>query len=508
MMKSAHPVPRFSHMTIEANCTALPDRLRGHFLAIDPLHHQVILAKRQREGSTFATEDLGFPLRTEDSTFRPVFLANGPDGAITLADFREEYIAHGQNYQGQIDPESGRIYRLRGRQQALIWDRNLAAKSTVDLVASLSHPNAWHRQTAVRLLGERQDPEVVVPLKALIEQAAEHPALEALWALHQANQLDSSTALNALAHDAPMVRAWSIRLMGDTRRLTTEAMENLASLAASEPDAEVRAQILSTARRLPVDQALPLVWAVARRSIDTEDPFIPLMAWFTLESHCASHPDNILERLGDDLDWWNTALVRRELLPRLMRRFASEGTREGPERCAALFALSPTQATHLALLEGFEQAFAGTAPPVLPESLSQALAAIGKASLAFRVRQGAPDAVEAALRLIPDSQAEPGERLAAIQAFGVHSHPRATAILLELVLGSSNVALRRAAIVALQNDPNPEIGRRLPGLAGGTSRTRPHAAGQPRGMGPEPLHRRRLSLGGSGRKRSHPADVA
>jgi len=36
------------------------------------------------------------------------------DGSIYLADFYEQYIAHGQHYQSQIDPSTGRIYRLRG----------------------------------------------------------------------------------------------------------------------------------------------------------------------------------------------------------------------------------------------------------------------------------------------------------------------------------------------------------------------------------------------------------
>src|SRR6185503_18213628 len=100
--------------------------------------------------------------------FRPVFVANAPDGSMYVADFYEEYIAHGQNYQGQIDPDSGRVYRLRGKTALLNHDVNLARKTTGELLTLLSHSNKWHRQSAVRLLGERRDATAKKPLQNLL----------------------------------------------------------------------------------------------------------------------------------------------------------------------------------------------------------------------------------------------------------------------------------------------------------------------------------------------------
>ena len=71
--------------------------------------------------------------------------AVSPDGAVYATDFYEEFIAHGQNYQGQIDPSTGRIYRVRGKVTPLNKDVNVAGKSTGELVALLEHPNRWHR---------------------------------------------------------------------------------------------------------------------------------------------------------------------------------------------------------------------------------------------------------------------------------------------------------------------------------------------------------------------------
>jgi hypothetical protein len=114
--------------TIVAEGTALPSSYGGRFFAADPLHRNIVVAERYARGSTFETRDQGIALAGADPAFRPVYLTNAPDGAIYVADFYEEFIAHGQNYQGQIDPSTGRIYRIRGKNLPLNTDVNLAPK--------------------------------------------------------------------------------------------------------------------------------------------------------------------------------------------------------------------------------------------------------------------------------------------------------------------------------------------------------------------------------------------
>jgi putative heme-binding domain-containing protein len=455
MMHSTNPVPRFSHMSVVAGGSALPARLQGKFLCVDPLHHHVVAAERKRVGSTFETTDLGFPLRSDDGTFRPVYLANAPDGSMIIADFREDTIAHGQNYQGQIDPESGRIYRLRGKAEALEKDVNLEAKSSAELVAILEHPNLWHRQTAVRLLGQRADGEAVPALQSLLARPEAHPPLEALWALHQMGKLDPATALGLLDHPAPVVRAWAIRLTGDARVLPDEFLAKLGSLALTEPDAEVRCQILSTARRLPVGQALALVGATLRD--DLNDAFIPLMAWFVIESHCAAESEAVLGLFEAD-EIWSRPIVRQQIVPRLMRRFAEAGTRTDFLTCAKLLEMAPTAEDRAALMAGFEQAFEGRVPPPLPDEL---VAATGKGSLSLRIRQGDPAALAEGLVLLDNAQADPRERLSAIRAFGTATHSDAIVLLLKIATTAMDASLRQAALVSLQIYNDPAIGEAL-----------------------------------------------
>lgn len=456
-MRSTHPVPRFTHMTIFAEGSALPPRWRGRFFGADPLHHQVIAAVRAVDGATFVTTDDGLPLQTEDLTFRPVYLANSPDGGVVVADFREEYIAHGQNYQSQIDPATGRIYRLRGRDVPRERDVDLTRKTSAELIGLLGHSNLWHRQTAVRLLAERRDSASVPGLQAALEGAEIHPALEALWTLHQLGSLDPARIAQGLKHSQPMVRAWTVRLVGDDRAWPKEVEPPLLALATTEPDAEVRSQLLSTARRLPAAQGLSLLQTVARRINDVADPFIPLQAWFVLEAQCAANRDAVLA-LFTDPTFWSAPLVRQHLVPRVMRRFADSGTRQELVACARLLSLAPADADRKALLTGFEEAFRGRTLPPLPEELVVALAASGQNNTLLRARQGDSAALRELLGQLAAPEGTLERRVEAARNLGEVRYPEAVPVLLRLALTHVPPTLRSAALSALQEFDDPAIG--------------------------------------------------
>jgi putative membrane-bound dehydrogenase-like protein len=491
MMKTRNKITRFSHHFAIAEGTALPTNYLGQLFNVDPLHRNIIVSERRPAGSTFTTTDTGFALETDDQAFRPVFVANAPDGAIYVADFYEQYIAHGQNYQGQIDPDSGRIYRLRGKKEKLNTDVNLARKTTSELVAALRHRNKWHRQTAVRLLGERRDPSAREPLQELLKSVPEtHPALEALWALHQAGWLGQATALTALQHPAAPVRAWAIRLLGDQKQLPEACAVAVQRLATTDPEAEVRCQIASTARRLSAPQAVPLLASLIRRDVDADDPFIPLLCWWTLEGLCETNQAAVLHLWGADLSrarsvtssassrattsieaakaaalpdasLWNTALARQHLLPRLMRRFGMKSTRADFLVCAQLLRAAPTDEDRQLLVAGFEEAFKGRALPPLPDELLAALAGSGQGSLLLRIRRGDVDAVKEALALIADSTAQREERFLYARAFGEVHQPAAVPVLLNVASNDGDLDLRKAALSALTLYDERNIGTQV-----------------------------------------------
>ena len=180
-----------------------------------------------------------------DTWVRAVNFANAPDGCLYLCDMYREVIEHPWSIPTEIKQyldlnngnDRGRIYRIAP--SAPGWKRRalvpLGAMSTAELVATLEHPNGWHRDTASRLLYERQDQAAVPLLRKLVRDAklplARHHALGALDGL---NALDDDSLLSGLADNDEHVRERAIVLTEKGLRsatLSPALAEKLAALA-------------------------------------------------------------------------------------------------------------------------------------------------------------------------------------------------------------------------------------------------------------------------------------
>lgn len=464
MMATTDPVVRFTHFGAFVEGSAMPASLEGMLLAIDPLHNEVIASRRIPRGSTFDTKDHGVVVKSSDEAFRPVYIANAPDGSIYVSDMYEFYIAHGQHYQNQIDPTTGRIYRIAAREAKLETDINLAAKSSEQLVALLGHPNKWHRHMAVRLLGERKDAKAAPALKQVIAKDTGLAALNALWALHQAGGLDDTLAVAALKHANPSVRSWTARLLGDefginrnlglpparvaAQLLPTNVFDTLVAQAVAETNAEVRSQFACTARRLADVQAFPLAAALMAHAEDVNDPYIPLLCWWIFEARIPSATTEVLEFFKNRA-LWDEPLVMQHVLPRVVRRLAADGKRQELLLIAQLLKLAPGKEQATQLLKGFEEAYRGRAMTGLPEELVAAMASSGGASLAIRLRQGDAAAVKEALAIVGNPKAKLEDRLLYARSFGEIRNPDAVPVLLKAATTDRNVELRKAAFASL-----------------------------------------------------------
>jgi putative membrane-bound dehydrogenase-like protein len=497
MMRMTNNPVRFTHFGAIAGGTAMPPQAAGLLLTLDPLHNTVLASERLPRGATFETVDREPACRSEDETFRPLYIANAPDGSMFVSDMCEFYIAHGQHYQNQIDPTSGRIYRLRGKDAMLEKDTNLQRKTTDELIALLSHPNKWHRDTAVRLLGERKDGKAAGKLRKLIKRDAGLGALNALWALHQSAGIDEATALAGLKHTHAPVRMWTARLLGDewgmqrnlgigiherpralvvapsqgpsdratakvqllkleTGVLPDKLFKALLAQAVVETNPEVLSQFASTARRLDASEALPLVAAVLGHDEAIDDPYIPLLCWWVFEAHIPSANEEVLA-LFESQAFWNEPIVFEHILPRLARRYAVDDKRTELLVCAQLFQRSPGAKHSSQLMKGFEEAFRGRAMTGLPDELITAISKSGQAPLVFRVKQGDAAAVAEALKVIQDPKAKDDERLVLTRAFSEVHEPAAVPVLLVIASSSVPDTLRKNAFTALSSYDDENI---------------------------------------------------
>src|SRR5204862_305654 len=71
-----------------------------------------------------------------------------------------------------------------------------------------------------------------------------------------------------LGHPGESVRAWTVRLLGDAKAVSPPLAKRLAELAVSDPSPVVVAQLACTAKRLPGEQALPIIERLLPRGPD------------------------------------------------------------------------------------------------------------------------------------------------------------------------------------------------------------------------------------------------
>src|SRR5262249_25596976 len=153
-----------------------------------------------------AEKDVEF-LASTDNWFRPVQFVHAPDGTLLVLDMYRELIEGAAflapiilkhiDVDGGID--KGRIYRIAPEAFKQPKPPRLGQATTAELVALLEHKNGWHRDTASRLLYQRQDPAAIVPLKKLAaESKTALGRLHALYALAGLNALESPQVLKAL----------------------------------------------------------------------------------------------------------------------------------------------------------------------------------------------------------------------------------------------------------------------------------------------------------------------
>jgi putative membrane-bound dehydrogenase-like protein len=204
---------------------AFPPEFNGNSFVCDPannlIHRDVLLpvgptfiAKRPEE-----QRDCEF-LASTDNWFRPVFLCEGPDGAIYVADFYREIIETPLSLPEDIQKqynlntrERGRIWRIRHESAPPLKPPRLSKAADDELVHELSNPNAWWRLTAQRLLIERKATGVT---DTLVRRAHTAPTslgrMHALWTLAGLGTLEAKHVVPALRDRNWQVREQALRL--------------------------------------------------------------------------------------------------------------------------------------------------------------------------------------------------------------------------------------------------------------------------------------------------------
>lgn len=262
----------------------LGEEYDGNAFVCEPtgsLVHREVLTKSGVTFTSRSAHDGREFLATPDSWFRPVNLEIGPDGALYVVDMYRAVIEHPQFMPSELQNRAdmrlggdrGRIYRIVPAGKRINSSQPALSKATsAQLVELLQHENGWWRDTAARLLYERQDVAVRPMLEAIASSAPKTVAqVHALWALEGLHSLDPQMAAGRLADESPRVREHAVALvelqhveLQHTGRHVPDALLKLAA----DADARVRFQTALALGNRTDDAAVKSLLAIALASPD------------------------------------------------------------------------------------------------------------------------------------------------------------------------------------------------------------------------------------------------
>jgi azurin len=228
-----------------------PDDWQGNFLNCNVIGLQAITrVKVEQDGSGLKGETIEHIVSADPAevpTFRPICVANGPDGALYFCDWAQTIIGHLQHHlrDPNRDHQHGRIYRVTYEGRSLAKQPKIDGQPIETLLDLLKSPVAGTRQLAKLELDKRDTAQVIGAAKKWAASLDKndprhaHHLTEALW-LHQwHNVVDPELLKQVLTSAEPRARAAAAKVLTYQRDRVPEALALLKS-AAQDDDPRVR----------------------------------------------------------------------------------------------------------------------------------------------------------------------------------------------------------------------------------------------------------------------------
>lgn len=415
---------------------AYPPEMYGTLFLGDAQNNLVHRRRLEPMGVLFQSERIDKEteiVRSTDNWFRPVNFVNAPDGTLHVLDMSREIIESihiptdvFQKLDLKRGRDQGRIYRLAPDGFRMPTIPQLGLASTRELVGLLEHPNAWHRDTAQRLLFERQDKSAASSLREL-HASSDLPQgrLGAIVALSGLGVLSSDDVARALEDPFPAVREHAVRLAETLPTFTDALGEKIVALS-EDPSPRVRFQVAFTLGEVGGERALEGLARIGVR--DAGDTWIRTAA-LTSSAQCA---DRLLQRILDQ----DVAIEGSPL--ELCRQLAGiVGRRHRTEEVSAVLATMANNAILstlakeeliLAILEPIHRSGTDWRSSVTDDALAMLDAILARAV----------DTAIDASRPVPT-------RLSAIRLLSLNDHSSAERILRQLLLDDEESEPVRAA---------------------------------------------------------------
>jgi putative membrane-bound dehydrogenase-like protein len=304
---SHHVVDAAAGVTVYRG-SAYPPEYYGNIFVGDAQNNLVHRRILVPSGATFRAERAPRERTTEfvrssDNWFRPVNFVNAPDGTLYVLDMSREILEAIHiplDVVKYLDLRSGRnqgrIYRIAPPGFRFYPPPRLSQLSTSELVLALRRRDAWYRDTAQRLLYERQDQAAVAPLRRMLAELEAPPPetrVDALWTLHGLCGLRDEDLLLGLADQTPQVRAQAL-VLAENRLDSSPGVRQRALAMAQDPEPRVRLQAAFSLGATKDPRAALALARIVRA--DGADPWIRT----AVLSSCGASADQLFAELSRD----------------------------------------------------------------------------------------------------------------------------------------------------------------------------------------------------------------
>ena len=448
---------------------ALPMPYRGCAFSCDPTGNLVHYDRLEPQGATFAAlrvrDGVEF-LASPDAWFRPVFLATGPDGALYLCDMYRKTIEHPDYLPVELrkhtdfesGKEMGRIWRVAAAEIRPVAKQIAFASMTPrQLVQELGSPNGWRRDTAFRLLVERNERDDLAPLRSLATSKASPAAVAAsLHLLDSHPALSEAILLRALRHSDAGVREVAARLAA--RQLATSNILSRVRALADDPAPRVRFQCALTLGGSASPRTTDALARIATR--DGADRWTRAAVLSSVAGREELFLEDLFAQRTAERESFNT------LLGETARLFGASREKEAlPDAINTLARLSGTNdfAVQAELFNGFGRSLRGRLDTKPGQSALTTL--LAKADVETAVVEGSLWLFKQAKQVALDAAQPAGTRAAAVALLGQTDFAHAGNALLALLDTKESAPLHPAAIRALGELNDPAVPRELLAVA-------------------------------------------
>ena len=269
-----------------------PESWQGLLVAGGFINNAVYTLRVDEDGSGLKVRDEPPLLQSSSTSFRPVDVKAGPDGAIYIADWSNPIIGH---YQASFrhpdrDKTHGRIWRITAKGRPLMTPPDFSRMNVSEILDQLKAEDHWTRYQARRLLADAETGAVTKALASWIQNLSEedprleHHLFEAL-AVYESHEVVNGNLLQCLlgAKDH-RARAYATGVAGRWH----DRLENPLTLLEQQvrdPHPRVRLAAVVAASYVPAPRAVEVAAMAVDQPMDDFLNYALEQAVYVLKPH-------------------------------------------------------------------------------------------------------------------------------------------------------------------------------------------------------------------------------